>query len=94
MRLSNGERKTLAEIGKKLSKQALGEIATIVKPNTIVAWHRKLIAQKFDGSQQRKALGRPRISKELEGLVVRMARRIAVGAPIALRDLWGISAIV
>ena len=74
VRLSDGERKTLAEIGKKLGKQALAEVATIVTPDTILTWHRKLVAQKFDGSQQRKALGRPKIDTELEALVVRMAR--------------------
>jgi putative transposase len=72
--LSDGERKTLAEIGKKLGKQGLEEEASIVKPDTILAWHRKLVAQKFDGSQQRKAPGRPHVDKELETLVVRMAR--------------------
>jgi len=35
IRLSNGERKTLAEIGKHLGKQALEEVATLVKPDTI-----------------------------------------------------------
>ena len=74
VRLTDGERKTLAEIGQKLGKQALKEVATIVKPDTILAWHRKLVAQKFDGSQQRKAPGRPPIDPELEALVVRMAR--------------------
>jgi putative transposase len=74
IRLSDAERKTLAEIGKKLGKQALAEIATIVKPDTILAWHRKLVAKKFDGSAQRKALGRPPVDQELEALVVRMAR--------------------
>jgi len=37
VRLSAGERKTLAEIGQKLGKQALQEVATIVKPDTILA---------------------------------------------------------
>jgi putative transposase len=74
VRLSDGERMTLAEIGHRLGKQALQEVATIVKPDTILAWHRKLVAQKFDGSQQRKGLGRPRVDPELEALVVRMAR--------------------
>jgi putative transposase len=72
--LSDGERKALAEIGKKLGKQALQEVANIVKPDTILAWHRRLVAQKFDGSQQRKALGRPPVGQELEALVVRIAR--------------------
>jgi putative transposase len=74
VRLSNGERKTLAEIGQKLGKQALREVAKIVNPDTILAWHRKLIAQKFDGSPQREAPGRPTIAKEVEDLVVRMAQ--------------------
>jgi transposase InsO family protein len=74
IRLTDGERKTLAEIGKQLSKHALAEVATIVRPETILAWHRKLVAQKCDGSQQRKALGRPKVDKALEDLVVRMAQ--------------------
>ena len=63
MRLTDGERKTLAEIGQKLGKHALREVASIVKPETILAWHRKLVAQKFDASQQRKAPGRPTIDQ-------------------------------
>jgi transposase InsO family protein len=74
IRLSDGERKTLADTGRKLGKQALQEVATIVKPDTILGWHRTLVAQKFDGSTQRKAPGRPMIDQELEALVVRMAR--------------------
>ena len=74
VRLSDGERKTLAEMGQKLGKQALQEVATIVKPDTILAWHRKFVAQKFAGFQQRKAPGRPTIDKEVEALVVRMAQ--------------------
>jgi transposase InsO family protein len=74
VQLTDGERKTLAEIGQKLGKQALKEVANIVTPDTILAWHRRLVAQKFDGSQQRKAPGRPPIDPELEALLVRMAR--------------------
>ena len=74
VRLSDRERTALAEIGQKLGKKALEEVATIVKPDTILAWHRKLVAQKFDGSKHRKAPGRPMIDHELEALVVRMAR--------------------
>ena len=74
VRLTDAERKTLAEIGKRLGKRALAEVATIVQPDTILAWHRRLVAKKFDGSQQRKALGRPAIDQEVEALVVRMAQ--------------------
>jgi transposase InsO family protein len=74
MRLTDAERTTLAEIGKKLSRQALKEVASIVTPDTILAWHRKFVAQKFDGSQQRKTSGRPPIAAALEALVVRIAQ--------------------
>ena len=74
VRLSDDERKALAAIGQKLGKKALEEVATIVKPEIILAWHRTLVAQKFDGSTQRKAPGRPTIDPELEALVVRMAQ--------------------
>src|SRR3954470_6588150 len=50
LRLRDGERQALAAIGKKLGKQALAEVASIVKPDTILGWHRKLVAQKCDGS--------------------------------------------
>ena len=74
VRLSDPERQALAEIGAKLGKQALEEVATIVQPDTILGWNRKLAAEKFDGSKQRKSLGRPRVDKELEDWVVKMAK--------------------
>jgi hypothetical protein len=74
VQLTDAKRQTLAEIGKKLGKQALEEIATIVKPDTILAWHRKFVAQKFDGSKQRRSPGRPRVDKELEDWIVKMAK--------------------
>src|SRR5467141_4448504 len=74
VRLRDGERKALTVIGQKLGKQALQDVATIVKPDTILSWHRKLVAQKFDGSPQRQSPGRPKIDPELEALVVRMAQ--------------------
>jgi putative transposase len=74
IRLSDGERTTLAEMGQKLGKQALAEVAKIVKPDTILAWHRTRVAQKCDGSQQRKAPGRPKVDPELEAFIVRVAQ--------------------
>jgi putative transposase len=74
LRLSDPERATLAEIGKRLGRKALREVARVAQPDTILAWYRKLIARKFDGSPYRQYPGRPRIRPELEALVVRMAR--------------------
>src|SRR5215467_424746 len=73
LRLSDPERITLAEIAKRLGRKALKDVAQVAKPDTILAWYRRLIAQKFDGSRHRSP-GRPRVSLELEALVVRMAR--------------------
>jgi len=74
LQLSNPERATLAEIAKRLGRRALAEIACVAKPDTILAWYRKLVAQKFDGSKHRQYPGRPPVSSELEALVVRMAK--------------------
>ena len=74
LRLNDAERRNLAEIGQRLGRQALAEVAQIVRPETILAWHRRLIAQKFDGSKKRSALGRPSTLKSLEDLVLQIAR--------------------
>ena len=73
LKLSDGERRTLGEIGKQLGRKALAEVAHIVRPDTILAWHRRLVARKFDGSKQRNYPGRPRVDRELERLIVRLA---------------------
>ena len=73
-RLTNPERSTLAEIGKRLGRKALSEIAIVAKPETILAWYRRLIAQKFDGSKHRSGPGRPGLSEQVANLVVEMAR--------------------
>jgi transposase len=74
LRLTDPQRCTLAEIGKRLGRKALEQVACVVKPATILGWRRRLIAQKFDGSRYRAYPGRPPIGRELSELVVRMAR--------------------
>src|ERR1035441_8848451 len=61
--LSDGEKATLAEIAHRLGRKALEELAAVAKPDTL-AWYRKLIATKFDGSKFRKSWGRPRVDEE------------------------------
>ena len=72
--LSDAEKATLAEIAHRLGRRALEEVAAAAKPDTLLAWYRRLIADKFDGSKFRKAKGRPRIDAEIEHLVVQMAK--------------------
>src|SRR3954454_6778839 len=70
--LADKQRRSLAAKAKGLGRKLLAEVATIVTPETLLAWHRKLIAQKYDGSGKR-GPGRPRTASEIEVLVVRLA---------------------
>jgi transposase InsO family protein len=75
LRLNNDERISLAEIGKQLGRKALEEVAQIVRPETILAWHRKLVAKKFDGTKNRSAPGRPPTPRSLENLGHKISRQ-------------------
>src|ERR1700747_2051760 len=72
--LTDSQRTTLAEIGKRLGRQGLGPLASAAKPDTILGWYRKLIARKFDGSKHRTYPGRPPVGREITELIVQMAR--------------------
>src|SRR6266478_8652066 len=74
LKLSDAERATLGEIGHRLGRKVLGEVANMARPDTILAWYRKLVARKFDGSKAPRGPGRPRIKREVEQLIVRMAK--------------------
>jgi putative transposase len=76
-RLTDDQRRLLAVKGKSLGRKALMELTTIVTPDTILRWHRKLVAQKWDYSECRKSVGRPRVGQEIVNLVVRFARENA-----------------
>jgi putative transposase len=71
--LSDAERGTLGEIGHRLGRKVLAEVATVARPDTILAWYRKLVARKFDGSQARRGPGRLRLKGEVEQLIIRVA---------------------
>jgi putative transposase len=73
LRFTDTERRRLAALAHPLGRQRLKALATLVTPETLLRWYRRLIAQKFDGSQQRRPLGRPRVTEEVEQLVLRMA---------------------
>ncbi len=73
IRFTDNERRRLAVKGKVLGRRVLREVASIVTPDTILAWHRKLIAQKWDYSERR-GPGRPRVRDEIAQLTVRMAQ--------------------
>src|SRR5215831_14096703 len=72
LRFSDDQRRGLAVRAKKLGWRMLNNLTTIVTPATLLAWHRRLIARKYDGSRQR-GPGRPRVLEEIQRLVIRMA---------------------
>ena len=74
LRFTDDERRRLAAKGKELGRKLLAEVAGIVTPDTLLAWHRRLIARKWDYSARRQRLGRPRVLVEIAELVVAMAK--------------------
>ena len=73
VRFTDDQRRSLAAKARLVGRKLLADLATIVTPGTLLRWHRKLIANKYDGSARRRP-GRPATKKEIESLVVRMAK--------------------
>jgi hypothetical protein len=86
LRFNDHQRRRLAAKAKKLGRQLLAQVATIVTPETLLAWHRKLIAQKYDGSAQRQP-GRPQTAAEIAALVAGWRERTVVGDTDEFRQL-------
>ena len=72
-RFTDDQRARLARKAKKIKFGRLKQVASVVTPQTLLAWHRRLIAKKYDGSGNRKKIGRPPTSDELRSLIVKMA---------------------
>ena len=70
---TDGQRRRLAARAKAIGRKGLFEISTLVTPDTLLRWYRRLIAKKYDGSRTRSP-GRPKTAAEIQGLIVRMAR--------------------
>ncbi len=71
LRLTDDQRRRLATQGKVLGRRLLASVATVVTPDTILRWHRRLIAAKWTYATKR--VGRPGIMKAIRELIVRMA---------------------
>src|SRR6516162_1574124 len=79
LRLTDDERRRLAAKGRRLGRRLLRQVATLVTPDTILRWHRRLIARKWTFTPRR--LGRPGITKAMSSLIVRAwPRRTRGGA--------------
>lgn len=71
--LDLNQKRRLAVLGKKLGRKLLGQVCCSFSPDTILRWHRKLVARKYDGSRNRSKYGRPKISDEIKQLILDMA---------------------
>ena len=72
--LNDDQRRRRAVKGKILGRKMLQQVGTLFTPDTILRWHRLLVARKWDYSQRRKSVGRPSVKQEIVELVLRIAR--------------------
>lgn len=73
--LNDDDRRILAVKAKVLGRKVLEEIGCLFTPDTLLRWHRELVAQKWDYSKRReKKPGRQPTPEEIVQLVVQMAR--------------------
>src|SRR6202163_4127041 len=73
LKLTDAERATLGEIGHRVGRKVLAEVAAGALTDTILPWYRKLVGGKFDGSQVRHGPAMPRIKRDAEQLIVPVA---------------------
>ena len=73
IRFTDAERALLGRKAKAVGRKALLELDTMVSPDTLMRWHRRLVAQKWDFSKRR-GPGRPGVMREIAQLIVRMAQ--------------------
>jgi putative transposase len=73
IRFTDAERALLARKAKAIGRKALLELDTIVSPDTLLRWHRRLVAQKWNFADRR-GVGRPGIMRHISELIVRMAQ--------------------
>ena len=71
--LNDDQRRRLAVKGKILGHKRLEEVGTLFTPDAILRWHRTLVAQKWDYSDRRRKVGRPRIRQVIVDLILRFA---------------------
>jgi transposase InsO family protein len=88
LRFTDDQRRRLAVKGKALGRRVLGEVGSLVTPDTILRWYRRLIAVKYDGSKRRRP-GRPRTAEEIASLVVRIASENPRFGYTRIRDVLG-----
>ena len=76
IQFTDTERRRLAIRAKALGRNVLGQLETLVTPDTLMRWHRELVAQKWNFAHRRSP-GRPRTKDEIVSLILRMGEENA-----------------
>ena len=83
--LNDEQRRRLAVKGKILGRKLLEEIGSLFTPDTILRWHRELVAQKWDHNDKRRPMGRPPTPQDVVDLILKFAREnptwVTTGSP-------------
>lgn len=90
IRFTDAERALLARKAKAVGRKALLDLDTIVSPDTLLRWHRRLVAQKWN-FVERRGVGRPGIMRHISELIVRMARENPGWDIRVFKEHWPIS---
>jgi hypothetical protein len=90
LHFNDDQRRRLVACAKGLGRKLLAEVAILVTPDTLLAWHRKLITQKYGGHKKR-GPGCPRTGKEIETWLFAWRRRTVPGVIAASRAPYPIS---
>ena len=72
LRFTDAPRRRLAAQATSLGRRVRRDLHTLVTPETLLRWHRQLIARQYDG-RGRRGPGRPRVMDTIRRLIVRMA---------------------
>ena len=88
LRFIDAQRRRLAAKAKRLGRRVRRDRHTLVTPDTLLRWHRQLIARQYDGSGRR-GPGRPRVMDTIRRLIVRMATENREGGDTRIRGARG-----
>ena len=102
-RFSAGDRAFLAALLHRLPRDVLGRFRLLVQPDTVLRWHRDLLARRHAARSRPRHPGRPRTVRSVRLLVLRLAREnpswgyrrihgelLVLGIKVAASTVWEI----
>src|SRR5262245_23085034 len=103
IRFERSDRALLAALLHRLPRQALHGLRLLVRPDTILRWHRDLLARRHAAASRPRRRGRPRTIQSIRALVLRLAKEnpgwgyrrvhgelLTLGVTVAPSTVWEI----